>query len=89
MPQRPIWVVCAESHYTVLFGVTIDVLRDESFDLFWYDELAKQEDPIRLTVSQTDHAVETDGDLVPLIDDVIRTKWRTAQIDWNGADPVL
>ena len=53
-PRWPVWVVCSESHFTVLFG---DGEGDGGpdmgagrlpFDLWYYDGLAQQDAPIRL-----------------------------------------
>jgi hypothetical protein len=53
-PKYPIWVVCSESHFSVLFALRKDILNDwkaESiFDLYYYDGLAKQDEQIRLTI---------------------------------------
>lgn len=52
-PALPIWVVCSESHFTVLFGLDAKCMSRKAypFDLIFYDELAAQEVPVRLTVS--------------------------------------
>lgn len=53
-PRFPIWVVCSESHFSVLFSLQAELLRDwraeRLFDLFYYDGLANQQEQIRLTV---------------------------------------
>uniref|UniRef100_A0A8C0H694 Ubiquitin carboxyl-terminal hydrolase MINDY n=1 Tax=Chelonoidis abingdonii TaxID=106734 RepID=A0A8C0H694_CHEAB len=53
-PRYPIWVVCSESHFSVLFCLRKDLLGDwkteRRFDLYYYDGLANQEEEIRLTV---------------------------------------
>ncbi|NWI13394.1 MINY4 hydrolase, partial [Crypturellus soui] len=53
-PKYPIWLVCSESHFSVLFCLEKNVLGDwkmeQSFDLYYYDGLANQEEEIRLTV---------------------------------------
>jgi len=42
-PKLPIWIVCSESHYSLLFST--DILASKSketkLDLIYYDELAK------------------------------------------------
>ena len=54
-PKYPIWVVCSESHFSVVFALRRDILNDwkaeTRFDLFYYDGLANQEEQIRLTLS--------------------------------------
>lgn len=54
-PQYPIWVVCSESHFSVLFCLQRELLTNEDkglkvFDLYYYDGLANQQEEIRLTV---------------------------------------
>ncbi len=43
-PELPFWVVCYESHFTVLFGADARPMTSPPpFDLLFYDELANQE----------------------------------------------
>uniref|UniRef100_A0A674IS03 Ubiquitin carboxyl-terminal hydrolase MINDY n=1 Tax=Terrapene triunguis TaxID=2587831 RepID=A0A674IS03_9SAUR len=62
-PRYPIWVVCSESHFSVLFCLRKDLLGDwkteRRFDLYYYDGLANQEEEIRLTVGigQSGHSL--------------------------------
>uniref|UniRef100_A0A8C3TJL7 Ubiquitin carboxyl-terminal hydrolase MINDY n=1 Tax=Catharus ustulatus TaxID=91951 RepID=A0A8C3TJL7_CATUS len=53
-PKYPIWLVCSESHFSVLFCLEKDLLSDwkmgRRFDLYYYDGLANQDEEIRLTV---------------------------------------
>lgn len=53
-PKYPIWIVCSESHFSVLFSMKLDLISDwraeRRFDLYYYDGLARQQDPIRLTI---------------------------------------
>ncbi|KAG2447862.1 hypothetical protein HYH02_007318 [Chlamydomonas schloesseri] len=56
-PSLPVWVVCSESHFTVLFAADKDsgarCLRDAlPFDLVFYDELANMDSVLRLSVSK-------------------------------------
>ena len=97
-PLVPIWVVCSESHYSVLFS---DVNRGEKDDgkavhLFYYDELANQDETIHLTVNlnagikdEFKHGEDDEEDLIPPLDRCIRTKWRGASVDWNGTEAIL
>lgn len=97
-PTFPIWVVCSESHFSVLFCPSEDLATDhcieEEFDLYYYDGLANQQEPIRLTIyphcaaeaAQSDNA---DRDLIPPLELCIRTKWRNAVVSWNETDPIL
>ncbi len=55
-PVLPIWIVCSESHYSVMFSTDIALVNkvvsqnSRPFDLIYYDELARQQDDIILTV---------------------------------------
>ena len=55
-PKFPIWVVCSESHFSVLFCLRKELISDwrveRRFDLFYYDGLANQDEEIRLTVGK-------------------------------------
>ncbi|EDO33759.1 predicted protein [Nematostella vectensis] len=86
-PRLPIWVVCSESHFSVLFSLDKDLLTDcKKFDLYYYDGLARQDEEIRLTVECPEY---DEGDLVPPLELVIRTRWKKATVSWNGSDPIL
>jgi hypothetical protein len=59
-PEIPVWVVCSESHFTVLFAQDTRPLRDAlPFDLFFYDELANMQVGlcVRLRARARGHAV--------------------------------
>ncbi|XP_026697412.1 probable ubiquitin carboxyl-terminal hydrolase MINDY-4 [Athene cunicularia] len=93
-PKYPIWLVCSESHFSVLFCLEKDLLGDwkteRKFDLYYYDGLANQEEEIRLTVDTTQMCAEDkENDLTPPLEHCIRTKWERAVIDWNGTEPIL
>jgi hypothetical protein len=49
-PTVPIWVVCSESHYSVLWSLTRTGITAGTFDLWYYDELAQQTEEIRLSI---------------------------------------
>uniref|UniRef100_A0A8B9WKT8 Ubiquitin carboxyl-terminal hydrolase MINDY n=1 Tax=Bos mutus grunniens TaxID=30521 RepID=A0A8B9WKT8_BOSMU len=93
-PRFPIWVVCSESHFSVLFSQQLELLRDwraeRLFDLYYYDGLANQQEQIRLTVDTTQTVPEDrDNGLVPPLELCIRTKWKGASVNWNGSEPIL
>ncbi|KAM4874349.1 putative ubiquitin carboxyl-terminal hydrolase MINDY-4 isoform 1-T1 [Thomomys bottae] len=93
-PRFPIWVVCSESHFSVLFSLQLDLLSDwraeRLFDLYYYDGLANQQEQIRLTVDTTRATPEdSHKDLIPPLELCIRTKWKGASVNWNGSDPIL
>ncbi|XP_073250378.1 probable ubiquitin carboxyl-terminal hydrolase MINDY-4 [Porites lutea] len=93
-PNYPIWVICSESHFSVLFSIDRNLLHDwrleKKFDLYYYDGLARQDEELRLTVDTTKECPEyKDTDLVPPLEHCIRTRWKSAVIDWNGSEPIL
>lgn len=53
-PRYPIWLLCSESHFSVLFGLQRELLTSpDQFDLYYYDGLANQQEEIRLTVCES------------------------------------
>ncbi|KAM4705193.1 putative ubiquitin carboxyl-terminal hydrolase MINDY-4 [Rhinophrynus dorsalis] len=93
-PKYPIWVICSESHFSVLFCLRKELMSDwrieRRFDLYYYDGLANQQEEIRLTIDTAGTYVEDkDNDLTPPLENCIRTKWKGAVIDWNGTEPIL
>lgn len=93
-PKYPIWVICSESHFSVLFSVDRNLLDDwkleKKFDLYYYDGLARQEEEIKLTIDTTRECPDyKDTDLVPPLEHCIRTRWKNAVVDWNGSEPIL
>lgn len=98
-PKKPIWVVCSESHFSVLFctdepGIARMSEAGGGVDLWYYDELAKQDAPIRLSVTWDRTAAplaiqDFDKDMTPPLEHCIRTRWPAAQVNWNGTDPIL
>ncbi|KAK7110213.1 probable ubiquitin carboxyl-terminal hydrolase MINDY-4 isoform X2 [Littorina saxatilis] len=94
-PKYPIWVVCSESHFSVLFSTRLDLVSDwkaeRRFDLYYWDGLSRQQEEIKLTIYTTNRSFHpsSDEDLVPPLEHCIRTKWHGAEIDWNGYEPIL
>ena len=94
-PKVPIWIICSESHYSVIFSIdyTIASKKLQVFDLIYYDELARQEDDIILTVKLGMYKGPTNlketTEMIPPIDAVIRTKWDMGQVSWNGRQAIL
>ncbi|XP_061180433.1 probable ubiquitin carboxyl-terminal hydrolase MINDY-4 [Saccostrea echinata] len=95
-PKYPIWVVCSESHFSVLFSIKKELVSDwkaeRRFDLYYYDGLARQQEEIKLTIDTVDMGYQTEkseDDLVPPLELCIRTKWSGANVDWNGSEPLL
>ena len=89
-PTYPIWVVCSESHYSVLFSTNQDFVDDGNFDLYYYDELGMQEESIRLTIDPYPESIKESkyNSEDPPLECCIRTKWPGASIDWNGSDVI-
>ncbi|XP_057698031.1 probable ubiquitin carboxyl-terminal hydrolase MINDY-4 isoform X2 [Corythoichthys intestinalis] len=90
-PLFPIWVVCSESHFSVLFGLQGELLTNQDksveFDLYYYDGLANQQEEIRLTVfGKTGLSCQ---DLIPPLELCIRTRWKDAFVSWNDTEPIL
>ncbi|XP_054847996.1 probable ubiquitin carboxyl-terminal hydrolase MINDY-4 [Eublepharis macularius] len=93
-PKFPIWLVCSESHFTVLFSTRKDLLGDwkteRRFDLHYYDGLANQQEEMRLTIDTSQPYFEDRADdLIPPLEHCIRTKWKGAVVNWNGTEPIL
>lgn len=95
-PKNPIWVVCSESHFSVLFSPRHDLISDwkaeKRFDLIYYDGLSRQQEEIRLTISTLNRSFKSpvsEEDMVPPLEHCIHTKWPDAEIDWNGYEPIL
>lgn len=95
-PRFPIWVVCSESHFSVLFGLQRELLTNQDkcleFDLYYYDGLSNQEEEIRLTVSLGGSALRCQDDatdLIPPLEHCIRTRWKDAFVNWNDTEPIL
>ncbi len=100
-PRSPVWVVCSESHFSVLFSPEEGAegagrAARGSIDLVYFDGLGGQEAPVVLTVDASTFGGGgrgsdngDDDDLVPPLEHCIRTKWREAAIDWNGSEKIL
>lgn len=94
-PNYPIWLICSESHFSVLFarvqGVQNTNLADrQSIQLMFYDGLAMQDELVKLTVDcSKSEFCNDDEDLVPPLEHCIRTKWRDAYVNWNGHPKIL
>ncbi|GHP09688.1 hypothetical protein PPROV_000842300 [Pycnococcus provasolii] len=54
-PSTPTWVICSESHFSVLFGLAEPRRAGASFagDLLYYDGLHRQDRLLRLTLSSS------------------------------------
>jgi hypothetical protein len=96
-PNSAVWVVCSESHYSILFsfgGNASNVsaaLSGGVQHVYYYDPLGKQEDVYKISIDPDSmESVPDEKDvMVSPIDHCIRTRWRGAALDWNGSDPVF
>ncbi|XP_053569719.1 probable ubiquitin carboxyl-terminal hydrolase MINDY-4 [Bombina bombina] len=93
-PKYPIWLICSESHFSIMFCLKKELMNDwkieRKFDLYYYDGLANQQEEIRLTIDTSGTYIEEkDDDLIPPLEYCIRTKWKGAFVDWNGTEPIL
>ncbi|EGR33827.1 UPF0526 protein, putative [Ichthyophthirius multifiliis] len=105
-PVFPIWVICKEYHYSVIFALdyrVCEIKNNGKFDIILYDELYNKDDRIIMTVSfkeqtennkrlfeKKDQDDKQDEDLVPLIEQVMKTKWgKNMVLDWNDSIPIL
>eukprot|EP00210_Caulerpa_lentillifera_P002652 g2533.t1 len=88
-PEFPVWIVCAESHFTVLFCLdTILPKTDKGFELLHYDSLSLQAEPTRLQITRCPHGglskklenQEMDASNVTCLEYVIQTKWNDAMV---------
>ena len=66
----------------------------EGGDVYYWDGLGDQREPIRLTVRENVDGValpdpNDDAALIPPLDLVLRTKWAGCLVDWNGSEPIL
>ena len=95
-PNFPIWVVCSESHFTVVFSLERGAEKTSTADrkpveLIYYDELGRQDEPIHIVVESSNFeqfSSKNDASVVSPIEHCLRTKWTDAKITWKG-EPVL
>jgi hypothetical protein len=88
-PLFPAWVVSKEYHYSVVFGLDWQLAHCPALelDLLFYDGLYSPDKRIRLTLRTT--RSPKPAKVVPMIEQVLWTRWGRCEVDWNGADPIL
>jgi len=86
-PVCGVWVICSESHYSVLFTTQRDISPEQPAELIYYDSLGRQPAPYNLSI-YPNSAVDSKNDDPPL-ELCIRTRWPNARVDWNGSEPLL
>ncbi|GAB6023895.1 hypothetical protein CHUAL_008631 [Chamberlinius hualienensis] len=75
-PEYPIWVICSESHFSVLFckqPFGDKDLINSPVDIFYYDTLSRQEDEIHLTLTHDENA-QSKLDVASPLEHCIRTR---------------
>jgi len=72
-----------------MFSCDKDCQSKKKFDLVYYDELARAEDDIILTVTPGSHKPASGKEYTVPIDSVIRTRWDKASVNWNGRTVIL
>ncbi|KAF4720951.1 hypothetical protein FOZ62_004723 [Perkinsus olseni] len=80
-PTTGIWLVCAESHYSLLYAVGSDVDGDV-VELRYFDQLMADEGEYRITLRRPSR-----GRVEPprgMIEQCLRTRWQHHDISWNG-----
>merc|ERR1711871_412802 len=98
LPAHPVWVICSESHYSVLFSAsckqwhkTGDGLSNDMkspvtpFDLFFYDGLANQEELIRLTIDPMPSTMQPSAPTGEDDDDLVPPLDLVVRTRWHGA----
>ena len=93
-PAYPVWVVCCESHFSCMFAEDgRSAARGKlPINLYYYDGLANQDKPIKLTLEAGGKGSSfhrPDDDLVPPLERVIETRWPGVVVDWNDTEPLL
>ena len=90
-PKYPIWLIHSESHFSIAFAVDRDIERKsrDKFDLYYYDGLAHWEETFRLTVDISSAVVFEADDFTSAVENCLRCKWPTAEIDWNGSTVIM
>jgi len=92
-PAASVWLCYMESHYSLVFSPTGATPSDDGapFQLVYYDPLGHQDEHILLSLTPgAHHAADDDGrDLVPPLDQTLRTRWPGAGIDWGDTEPLL
>ncbi|GFU31120.1 probable ubiquitin carboxyl-terminal hydrolase MINDY-4 [Nephila pilipes] len=90
-PIYPIWILLADSHFTVLFAVSKDILKKrkskDSFHLYHYDGLAKQHAEITYTINPAANtSTPPKNKTLPIVIRCIYTRWPYASIETNEKD---
>ncbi|GFT58764.1 probable ubiquitin carboxyl-terminal hydrolase MINDY-4 [Nephila pilipes] len=83
-PKFPIWILLADSHFTVLFAASQKVLKKKfkkSFVLYHYDGLAKRFAETSFTIDPASYSVMPEKNRsLPIVVQCIYTRWPYASI---------
>lgn len=82
-PTAGIWLVCAESHYSLLYADGPS--DDDVVELRYIDQLMADEGEYHITLRRSNRVSPAKG----MIEQCIRTRWQHYDISWNGRDPIL
>ncbi|PRD33852.1 UNVERIFIED_CONTAM: ubiquitin carboxyl-terminal hydrolase MINDY-4 [Trichonephila clavipes] len=87
-PIYPIWIMLAESHFTVLFAVSKDIYKKrkpkDTFVLYHYDGLAKQHAETVYTINPAANtSIPPKDKSLPIVIRCIYTRWPCASVETN------
>ena len=93
-PYYPIWIICKEFHYHVIFANHYLISQSsniDKFDIVYFDGLYNCADRIVITLEKYPFGEEvtTKAKDLPLIEQVMMTKWGERKSDWNGSIKIL
>ena len=90
-PIFPAWIVCKQFHYHAIFAgdqLISEAPKCPKIDIIYFDGLYNCGDSIRLTMEESEGQEVKVKDL-PLIEQVMMTKWGARRVDWNGSTKIL
>ncbi|GFY42033.1 probable ubiquitin carboxyl-terminal hydrolase MINDY-4 [Trichonephila inaurata madagascariensis] len=87
-PIYPIWIMLAESHFTVLFAVSKDIYKKrkskDTFVLYHYDGLAKHHAETVYTINPAANtSIPPKDKSLPIVIRCIYTRWPYASVETN------
>mmetsp|Transcript_26277 Transcript_26277/g.55921 ORF Transcript_26277/g.55921 Transcript_26277/m.55921 type:complete len:211 (+) Transcript_26277:506-1138(+) len=88
-PQSAVWIMCCESHYSLLFqSDAMGDPKDSTFatDLVYFDPLGRGTEMFRIRVRPGELP---ESDTTSVIERTLRTKWIGAAVEWIGCERLL
>ncbi|XP_055937494.1 probable ubiquitin carboxyl-terminal hydrolase MINDY-4 isoform X2 [Argiope bruennichi] len=87
-PVYPIWIMLADSHFTVLFALSRSILRNKKkqdpFTLYHYNGLAKRHAETSYIINPAGNSSPPPNDrTLPAVICCIHTRWPNASVDPN------